>query len=90
MFFKGVKVESKISLINRKNLSLFGISKVYMVNEDSAQLQVENSILTILGKNMEIKKLDIENGVLEIEGLINVIKYTDKKEKTSFIRKIFK
>lgn len=83
-------MESKISLINRKNLSLFGISKVYMVNEDSAQLQVENSILTILGKNMEIKKLDIENGVLEIEGLINVIKYTDKKEKTSFIRKIFK
>ena len=83
-------MESKISLINRKNLSLFGISKVYMVNEDSAQLQVENSILTILGKNMEIKKLDIENGVLEIEGLINFIKYTDKKEKTSFIRKIFK
>lgn len=90
MFFKGVKVESKISLINRKNLSLFGISKVYMVNEDSAQLQVENSILTILGKNMEVKKLDIENGVIEIEGLINVIKYTDKKEKTSFVRKIFK
>ena len=90
MFFKGGKVESKISLINRKNLSLFGISKVYMVNEDSAQLQVENSILTILGKNMEVKKLDIENGVIEIEGLINVIKYTDKKEKTSFVRKIFK
>ena len=83
-------MESKISLINRKNLSLFGISKVYMVNEDSAQLQVENSILTILGKNMEVKKLDIENGVIEIEGLINVIKYTDKKEKTSFVRKIFK
>ena len=43
-----------------------------------------------MGKNMEVKKLDIENGVIEIEGLINVIKYTDKKEKTSFVRKIFK
>ncbi|MBO4412432.1 MAG: hypothetical protein J5779_00230 [Clostridia bacterium] len=83
-------MENKITLINRKNLNLFGISKVFAINEDSAQLQIDNSILTILGKNMEVKKLDIENGILELEGLINAIKYTDKKEKTSFIKKIFK
>lgn len=83
-------MESKINLINRKFLSLSGISKVFEINDETAQLQVESSVLTILGKDMEVKKLDIENGNLELEGQINVIKFTDKKEKASFVKRIFK
>lgn len=83
-------MENKIYLINRKNLNISGITKVIEISEENISVQVDNSVLNIAGEGMEVKKLDVESGNLEVEGLINSIKYIDKKEKISLIKRIFK
>ena len=83
-------MENKVCLINRKNLSLTGIEKVVGINENSLLANVEGGVLSVSGQNMEVKRLDVESGNLEIEGKIDSIKYLDKKEKLSLLKRIFK
>ena len=83
-------MESKINLLNRKDLSLHGITKVFTINQDVVQILVDNSVLTVSGENMEVKKLDVQNGELQIAGKINSLKFTDKKEKVGLFKRIFK
>lgn len=83
-------MENKVCLINRKFLSLTGIQKVIGINESSLLVEVEGCSLAVSGQNMEVKKLDVESGNLEIEGKIISFKYLDKKEKMGILKRIFK
>ena len=83
-------MESRINLLNRKDLSVHGITKVFAINQNIVQLQIDNSILIVSGAGMEVKKLDVENGELQIEGKIDGMKFTDKREKVGLIKRIFK
>lgn len=83
-------MENKISLLNRKDLTISGIKKAIVLSETSLALELENSLLQISGKNMEVKKLDVESGFLVVEGQIDGFKFSSPKEKTGFFKKIFK
>ena len=83
-------MENKLSLINQTNLSVTGIKKAIVVSETALALELENKTLQITGKNMEVKKLDVETGVLEVVGVIDTIKYVVQKEKLSLFKRIFK
>lgn len=80
----------KLILINQKDLTITGIKKVLAVSETSISLLLESSTMHISGEKMEVKKIDVESGVLEVEGKIICIKYLTAKEKLNLFRKIFK
>lgn len=81
---------NKLTLINQENLSISGIKKANVISETSVVLEMENSILQISGNSMEVKKLDVESGNIEIAGKIYGIKFSGAKEKLSLFKKIFK
>lgn len=83
-------MDNKLTLINRKNLCLTGIEKVVGISDSELLVEVDGVALSVQGSNMEVKKLDVESGILEVDGMINNIKYFDKKQKLSFIKRIFK
>jgi sporulation protein YabP len=82
--------DNKVILVNQKNLTITGIKKVLAVSETSISLLLETSTMHILGEKMEVKKLDVESGLLEVEGKITNIKYLGAKEKTNLFKRIFK
>lgn len=81
---------SLLALTNRSILSLSGVEKVIAVSEKQLSLEVCGSGLIIEGNNMNVQKLDVDNGIIEIKGKIDCIKYQGKKEKTSLLKRIFK
>ena len=83
-------MENKISLIDRKDLTISGIKKAVILSETSIALELENSLLQVSGKNMEVKKLDVESGILVVDGQIDSIKFSSQKEKTGLFKRIFK
>lgn len=83
-------MENKLILTNQANLTISGIKRAVTLNESSIYLELENTSVQILGNNMEVKKLDVESGILEVLGKINQIKYISVKEKTNLLKKIFK
>lgn len=83
-------MENKLTLINQTNLTITGIKKAIVISETALALELDSTSLQISGSSMEVKKLDVESGILEVEGKINLIKYVGVKEKINLFKRIFK
>jgi len=83
-------LDHQVLLINKKNITLTGITKVESINETSAVLFVQKEQLIISGSQMHISKLDVQKGVVELEGEIESFKYSNSKVKTNVLKKLFK
>lgn len=81
--------EQKLSLVNRKQLTITGVDKMISVKPDLLQLLTCFGTVQIFGNNMEVSKLDLESKVLEVKGVISAIKYLDDK-KLPLFKRIFK
>lgn len=83
-------VDSQVTLNNRKVLNVTGVEKVYETNETKIQLKVAGSNMLISGQTLNITRLDVEAGVVQVEGTINEIKYTSIAERGNLFKKLFK
>ncbi|MDD3397248.1 MAG: YabP/YqfC family sporulation protein [Clostridia bacterium] len=77
-----------INLFNQSQLSITGVEKVKNVSPSEIIIEVDGQTLLILGTNLEVQTLDLENSSLSINGLITCIKYSTKKP--SLLKRIFK
>lgn len=82
--------ENIVKLINRNDLIINGVSKVLSFSSNQIILVALDCEMQIQGEQLQTTKLDEENGELIVQGLINSIKWKDKKEKTSLLKRIFK
>ena len=73
-------MDSTITLTNQTNLFLSGVEKVISVCPTELIVMLAGQKLCILGQNMEIQRLDLENKILIIDGLVTLIKYQVKKQ----------
>lgn len=78
----------KIICEDRNNLQMTGIEKVESSNENQIVCASMKSVLIISGKNLHVKKLNVEDGHVEIIGQIDSIKY--QQEKKPLLKRIFK
>ena len=88
-----VTLISEIKLNDRKKISLSGLKK--LVSFDPEQFVMETNLgpLVLKGNNLEIVKLDIIDGNLQIKGKINSLVYLDGKDSkkdNSILAKLFK
>ena len=79
---------NKIICDNRKILDLSGIDKLKSSQPTQVVCETNKTPLIIIGKNLHIKKLNLEEGVVQIEGEIDEIKY--QAEKKNLFKRIFK
>ena len=82
-------INSTLTLTNRKNLSLTGVSEIISSNDQNIFLKIGSTKMIITGKDINITKLDVANGLLEAEGIFDCMKY-DKGGNASLFKRIFK
>ena len=82
--------KSTLVLNNRKELNLTGIKKVKSTEPALIVANLDNGAILINGANLEVQKLDIKEGILEITGTINQIKYTNQVSKGFSFKNMFK
>lgn len=76
-----------LSLENRRRLKIDGVVEINSSSETQLNIKLKDTNLSITGTSMHITKLDVDMGILEVDGLINLIKY-GKTE--SLFKRIFK
>ena len=81
--------ENIIRLVNRNDLNITGVEKVISFSPTLIILNALDCTVQITGSNMETTKLG-EDGELVVSGLINSIKWSQKHEKISLVKRIFK
>lgn len=86
------KIPHCLTLDNRKKLLVSGVSEIDSYDDKSVIVYTEMGQLTVKGENLNIKKLNLEVGELEIVGKIFSLNYVDKSNdlRGGFFSKIFK
>ena len=79
-----------ICIEDRKKISINGATKVLSSTTNQAVVEINDCNVVISGNNIEVIKLDLDNKTVVFSGNINEIKYTNKQEKTNFIKRLFK
>ncbi len=80
---------SKLVVDNRKKLSLTGVEKAISSNETNMVFVVGGTKVFITGQNLHIERLDVETGLLELDGQIDSIKFGAGQSK-GLLKRIFK
>ena len=79
-----------ILLEDRSKLTINGATKVLSSTNTQAVIEMQDQNLIVLGQNIEITKLNLENNEVVFKGEINSIKYYQKNEKKNIIKRLFK
>jgi len=83
----------EIKMLNRKLLEISGVKNVDSFDSEEFLLETECGYLTVRGANLHIKNLNLEQGLVAIEGTVNELTYLDGHapgKSTGFFSKLFK
>ena len=82
----------EIKIVDRKKISLSGIKKIVSFNPEEFLIESTLGVILLKGEELEIIKLDTNDGLLSIKGIFNSINYMDsnKKDNQSIISRLFK
>lgn len=70
-----------LELIERQAMRLSGVQNVDVFDEEKIVLQTELGKLEIRGQHLNVTSLDVENGNLQVDGLIDSFVYLEEKSK---------
>ncbi len=79
-----------ITIENRNQMSITGATKMISSTDNQSVVEVGDCNIIISGQNLEITKLDLENKQVNIKGIINSLKYSQKIEKNNIFKRLFK
>ena len=83
----------EIKLVDRSTISLSGINKIVSFDDEEFLMESTMGNIRLLGQNLELLKLDTNDGNVKIKGKINSLTYLDgklKNKEDSMLTKLFK
>lgn len=83
----------KLSLLGRKTLSLTGVKEVVSFDAREVILETIQGTLLLRGDEMNVTRLLVEKGEVDLEGRIDSLVYTERgkgsKRSESFAKRLF-
>ena len=83
----------KLSLVGRKSLSLTGVKEVISFDAKEVILETVQGVLLLRGDEMNVTRLLVEKGEVDLDGRIDSMVYTErgrgKNRSESFVKRLF-
>ena len=70
----------KLTLNERKNLPMTGVSEVVSFDENTIQLRTGLGLLTVQGQELKLKTLSPDGGQVAVEGQVSALVYEQSRE----------
>jgi len=67
----------EVRMLNRRLLEVTGVLKVDSFDSQQFLLETELGYMNVKGQNLHMKNLNLEQGVVAIEGTVNSLAYMD-------------
>lgn len=88
------KKAHKVSMNNRRNVSITGVNDVLSFDVKEVLLETELGMLMMKGADLHISRLSLEKGEVDVEGKIDSLTYSEHdsfaKKSESLLGKLFK
>lgn len=79
----------KLTLNERKKLTMTGVSEVISFEENSVILKTALGTLIIQGSQLQLKTLSVEGGQVDVEGAISALIYQEPRSGGGVLRRLF-
>lgn len=84
-------MQESVLIENREKVKILGATKVVLSTQNQGVVETKDSLIVISGSELEVKKLDLENGEVSFYGKINGIKFSNGQgAKVPLLKRIFK
>ena len=70
-----------VTLENREKLTITQVSDVDAFDENTLWANLKDGSIEVSGENLNIEKLDLDQGLLVVKGKISSFAYIEKKQK---------
>ena len=67
----------QVTIENREKVVISGVEDVDSFNEDEVILLTESGVITLMGQELHISKLNLDEGQLIVEGFVIGLEYRD-------------
>lgn len=79
MIEKHTEPSGSMTLFSRKLLTVDGVIDVLTFDEATVSLSTALGLLVVEGEELHVKKMDMESGVVALEGRVNGVYYQDDR-----------
>ena len=79
-----------LSLNKDKELTLTGAKKIISCTPNQCVIETDSNKTILTGQNIEVKKLDLDNELIVLQGDFYNIKLQTTEERKSLLKRIFK
>lgn len=90
MMEDSVLLPHKLTLNERKNLTMNGVTEVVSFDENSVVLKTAMGNLTVHGEGLQLKNLSAEGGQVAVNGKIDALLYEEPRAEGGWLRRLFR
>ncbi len=85
-----IQLPHKLTLNERKTLTMNGVTEVVSFDELAIVLRTGMGILTVHGQNLQLKNLSLEGGQVTMEGTIAALIYEEPRQERRWLGRLFR
>ena len=78
----------KLTLSDRKTLTMTGVTEVVSFDEEGVVLHTELGTLVIQGRDLQLKTLSVDGGQVAVEGTVCSLQYEEPRQKGGWKRRL--
>ncbi len=79
----------KLSLNDRKSLSMSGVTEVISFDSAAVVLKTNLGMLTVHGRELQLKNLSLDGGNVSVDGYIAALIYEEPRPDRGGLRRLF-
>lgn len=87
---KRTAMRASVNIENREKISITGVKQVDTFDDSEVSARLDSSGISVYGQGLHISRLDLDNGILIVDGFISGVEYSDSDSRSGFLSRLFK
>ena len=79
----------KLTLNERRQLTMNGVTEVVSFDDTSVVLRTNMGVLTVHGKELQLKNLSLDGGQVAVDGHISALIYEEPRQGGGWLSRLF-
>ena len=84
-----LQLPHKLTLNERQQLTMTGVTEVHSFDENTVVLQTSLGLLIVQGEGLQLKTLSLDGGQVAVDGSISALIYEEPRQSGGWVRRLF-
>ena len=85
-----IQLPHKLTLNERKNLTMSGVTEVISFDDTAVVLRTGLGVLTVHGQELQLKNLSLDGGQVTVDGTVAALIYEEPRQERGFFGRLLR